>query len=110
MSQWKVATPIIPKAAQEVAFLFENAEVKAEIRRILALLASQEDPRKPTPDAELIVEHLDIHTPGWYRVKVMKYWIRVAFRLLVVRGGILVELGPFELPDSDERYIDITYG
>src|SRR5688572_11234718 len=43
------------EAATEVAFLFQNEDVKAEILRILALLADEPDPRSPRTGTGLLL-------------------------------------------------------
>ena len=111
MSKWQIVS-ITREAAKQVASLFEDPNVKAEIERILRLIADRELPVKDftTETSEKIyVAHLEIDAPNWYRVKILKFWIRIAFRLLVVRNDKLIELEHGELPDSDERYLDIIW-
>ena len=111
MSKWTV-TRALPEAAKQVASLFEDPNVKAEIERILHLIAERELPIKDfTTEAgeKISITHLDIDAPNWYRVRILKYWIRIVFRLMVVRHGKAVELEHNELPDAENRFLDITW-
>jgi hypothetical protein len=106
---WKIRH-LFDEATIEIMFLFQSADVQAEIKRILRLLVQQPDPRRPPLSSELIVDELDQDAPGWFRVKVLRYGIRIVFRLVIVRQGRMVELGRLEpVPnDADEYYIDIV--
>ena len=110
MSAWRITT-IDREASQEVAFLFQKEEVKAEIKRILKLLASQVDPRKPSKSAGLMVNRMEHDAPQWFRVKVPRYAIRIVFRLMVARNELAIEISATEpISEKDtERYIDITH-
>jgi len=108
MRKWKIST-LDREAAQEVASYFADEDVKAEIRRILNLLASQDDPRNPAKGSGLIVNHIEFDAPGWFRVKVPRYALRIIFRLLTVDDEKILEVATDELPPAEtERYIDIT--
>ena len=97
------------EATQEVVSYFQNDDVRHEIKRILHLLANQPDPRLLDKTAGLIVDPIEHDAPGWYRVKVPRYALRIIFRLLVVRGERILELTTDEMPaEDDEKYIDIT--
>ncbi len=108
MKKWKIQH-LDPEATKEVAFYFEDEDVQHEIKRILKLLASQKDPRKPDQGAGLIVDRIEHDAPTWFRVKVPRYALRIIFRLYVVRDEQVIELPFDELPnEGEERYIDIT--
>ncbi len=108
MAKWKV-TYIDEGAARELMAFFENEDVGAEIKRIIKILASQSDPRRPSKSAGLIVDAIEHDAPGWFRVKVPRYALRIIFRLLVVRQEQIIEIKTDELVDeTEERYIDIT--
>ncbi|MBA3874043.1 MAG: hypothetical protein H0X30_33335 [Anaerolineae bacterium] len=108
MANWKV-TYIDEDAARELIAFFENEDVRDEIKRIIKILASQRDPRNPSKSAGLIVDAIQYDSPGWFRVKVPRYALRIIFRILVVRQQQVVEISPDELVDeTEERYIDIT--
>jgi hypothetical protein len=97
-------------AAEEVASLFEREEVKDECRRILRLLAAQKDPRQPDALSGLIVDPLEYDAPGWFRVKVPRYAIRIVFRLLIARGNEpVIDIGTGELQEYDQGSIDIVH-
>jgi len=104
--RWFV-TRLEEDAASEVAFLFQNDNVKDEVERILKLLASQDDPRKPSDSSGLIVDGIENDAPGWFRVKVPRYGIRIIFRVLVIRGRHTIDLGSGELEADDRGTIDI---
>jgi hypothetical protein len=110
MSAWRITT-IDHEASQEVAFLFRQEDVKHEIRRILKLLAAQADPRKPPKSIGLIVDRMNYDAPGWFRVKVPRYAIRIVFRLMIAMDEAAVEIKAGEpIPEeAAERYIDITH-
>jgi hypothetical protein len=97
------------EATQELIAYFSDDSVKMEIKRILKILAAQDDPRKPSKSAGLIVDRIEYDAPGWFRVKVSRYAIRIIFRLLIIRDEKVIELPPDEnVLDDDECYIDIT--
>jgi hypothetical protein len=102
--RWKIRITTA-EATTEVAFLFQNEDVEQEVRRILRLLAEQADPRQPSPSAGLIVDELAYDTPGWFRVKVPRYGIRLIFRLIVVKGEAWIEVKRMDpVPDDQEEY------
>lgn len=108
MSIWRIST-LNDEAAQELIELFSNQDVRDETKRILKILASQSDPRKPSKSAGLIVNEIEHDAPGWFRVKVPRYAVRIVFRLLIVQEEKIIELALDELAsENDERYIDIT--
>jgi hypothetical protein len=96
-------------AAAEVAFLFQDEDVKEEIERVLKLLAAQDDPRNPPESTGLIVDEMSRDAPGWFRVKVPRSAIRIVFRLLVVRGKQTIDLGGGVLQSNDRGSIDIIH-
>lgn len=107
--KWKLRH-IAEEATIEVAFLFQNPDVEVEIKRILKILMTQDDPRQPDPISGLDVSELVDDAPGWFRVKVPRYGIRIVFRLMVVRGERGIELKRLQrVPENFENYyIDIT--
>ena len=106
MRKWNIST-LDKEAAQQVAFYFADEDVRAEIKRILNILSTHDDPRKPS--SGLIVGPIEHDAPGWFRVKVPRYALHIIFRLLVVRGDMVTEVPTDQLPsESEERYIDIT--
>ena len=114
MTNWIIAF-YDHESSEQLAKLFYNQQgkydedIRNEINRILNLLASQNDPRHPSKSTGLIVDELEHDAPGWFRVKVGRYAIRVIFRLLVLRRGKLLKLPIDELPGEDEKkYIDIV--
>jgi hypothetical protein len=106
---WKVRV-LIEEATLEVAFLFADQDVKREVNRVLQRLAAQEDPRSPSLASGLDVAELD-EAPGWFRVKVARYGIRVIFRLLIVRNNRFLPVHrdkPLpELQEDDRHYIEV---
>lgn len=108
MSKWKLRQPTIPGASQQLALLFAQPKVKADIENALRLLATQEHPGKPDKSIGLDVMRLENEAPDWYRLKLYEHNIRVIFRLLVVRGEHLVEVDHYEIPEGDERYLDVV--
>jgi hypothetical protein len=103
-----IVTKLNDEAAKEVASLFENEDVRADVERILKLLAQQDDPRLPDPTAYLIVAPVRHEAPTWYRVKVPRYAIRNVFRLLAVKDGHVMDITTDDALDKyEERYIDI---
>ena len=108
MKRWKLRHST-EAATLELAFLFQSESVKYEIKRILDVLASQSDPRSPDLSSGLLVDEVEFDAPGWFRVKVPRYGIRIVFRLLIVREEQLIEIGAREAIDATvvERYIDI---
>lgn len=108
MPKWKIQH-VDEEATQEIAAYFTDEDVKFEIKRILRLLAWQDDPRNPAASASLIVDRIEYDAPTWFRAKVPRYAIRIIFRLLVIRDETVIELPPDENPiEGDECYIDIT--
>jgi hypothetical protein len=97
------------EAATEVAFLFQDEDIKAEILRILAILADEQDPRSPRPSTGLLVAEVEFDSPHWFRVKILRYGIRIVFRLLIFQEDELRELKASEkLPDGiEEAFIEI---
>ena len=69
MKQWKLRHTT-DATTLELTFLFQSEDVRDEIKRILELLASQDDPRRPMPSSGLIVDELEFDAPGWFRVKI----------------------------------------
>jgi hypothetical protein len=107
-ARWYVTT-LDSEAAQEVAFLFREGEhVEQEIKRLLRLLANEEDPRHPKNKTELDVQEVEYDAPGWYRIAIHRYAIRIIFRLIVVRRGRRIDLGKEEIRENDQGAIDIT--
>ncbi|MEO8607227.1 MAG: hypothetical protein ABI690_05065 [Chloroflexota bacterium] len=108
MAKWKIQHTD-DEATQEILTFFAQENVKDEIKRILKILASQDDPRRPVKQSGLIVNRIEHDAPTWYRVKVPRYAIRIIFRLLIVRNGAVIELAVDETTaNEDECYIDIT--
>lgn len=108
MSDWHITT-LDEEARQELLQFMANEDIKHEVRRILKMLASQRDPRQPAKSSSLIVNPIEYDAPGWFRVKVPRYALRIIFRLMVVRDDQAIELKPDEIPDEQiERFIDIT--
>lgn len=109
MPQWRI-THILDEATTEIAFLFQNDEVKREIKRVLQILTEQDDPRSPADESGLIVDELEYDAPGWFRVKIPRYGIRIVFRLIIVLSAEPIELGQLDsVPDEvTEKYLDIT--
>jgi hypothetical protein len=72
-------------------------------------LCEQADPRNPKKSLGLIVDEVEHDSPGWFRVKVPRYGIRIVFRLLIVRNNVIVEIKRNEpVPsDTDEKHIEI---
>ncbi len=107
-ARWYV-THLDSEAAQEVASLFEEGEnVEHEVKRLLRLLANEEDPRSPKNKTELDVREVEHDAPGWYRLAIHRYAIRVVFRLIVVRRGRGIDLGNQALLEGDRGAIDIA--
>jgi hypothetical protein len=104
-----VVTPRTDEAAEDVASLFNDDDVKAEVLRILSLLAQEIDPRSPKIDSGLIVDELERDSPNWFRVKVPRYAIRVVFRLIVHDGQKLIKLKANEpIPaEAIRKFIEI---
>jgi hypothetical protein len=97
------------EAATEVAFLFQNEDVKAEILRLLGLLSDESDPRNPRASTGLLVAGVEYDSPDWFRVKIPRYGIRIVFRLLVFIEDELRELKSAEkIPDDvQEAFLEI---
>jgi len=72
MARWPIRVSI-DKAADEISALFKQEAWKGEIKRILALLAQEEDPRTPKPESNLQVDEVMYDAPGCFRVKVSRY-------------------------------------
>jgi hypothetical protein len=113
MKKWQIKA-LDQEAARGVASLYNDEkgeydeDRRSEVKRILDILASQDDPRKPLHTSGLIVG--PIHSaPGWYKVKIARYAARVVFRLLVIRNERIIQLREPELPYEDETgYIDLV--
>ncbi len=108
MSKWKLRQPTIPGASQQLALLFVKPEIKSEIENSLRQLVTQEHPGRPDKSLGLDVVRLENEAPDWYRLKLDLRNVRVIFRLLVVRGEHLVEIDRHEIPEENERYLDIV--
>jgi hypothetical protein len=107
--QWK-ARVVIEEATIEVAFLFTNEDVKFEMSRILKMLAAYDDPRTVPTSSGLDVTELE-EMPGWFRVKVARYGIRVIYRLVIIRENRLLTIERNKpLPEhqtGDECYVEV---
>ena len=81
----------------------------ASIQAHMALLAQERDPRRPANPC-LDVCEVRYDAPGWYRLKIREYNLRVVFRLLQQRGSTIVEIHAYQRfdPYSDARAIQIT--
>jgi hypothetical protein len=107
-ARWYVTT-LDSEAAQEVASLFiEGDHIEHEVKRILRIVADEEDPRDPQNKTELDVQEVEHDAPGWYRIAIHRYAIRIIFRLIVVRRGRRIDLGKEEQLEDDRGAIDIT--
>jgi hypothetical protein len=101
----------IEKAADEINILFKQEDWKDEIKRVLALLAQEEDPRTPKPDSNLQVDEVMYDAPRCFRVKVARYGMRIIFRLLLVKKETseIFELSTqHPIPKDIEGYIDVV--
>jgi hypothetical protein len=109
MAKWLFITHLDDEATQEVASLFaESEDVADEVRRILFMLADEDDPRRPRKHP-LIVGAMKHEAPGWFRVKVGRYAMRIVFRLAVFEGARLLEVRGFEpIEPHAVGVIDIT--
>lgn len=113
MSKW---TLIIgsKKADDELVFLFEKADVKRRVLRLLKKLADEDDPRRPI-DNDLVsdlvnVKRLRNDAPNWYRLKIGDLNIRIIFVLVPVRGEQIDEYDIDELVwDDCENVISIVH-
>ena len=109
MAKWAVRITS-DEAINDTASLFNNENIKSEVGRIMRLLAQQDDPRSPKAESGLIVDELIHDSPGWFRVKVPRYGIRVIFRLLIIQDEQIIEIKsdkPIPEADNIENYIDV---
>ncbi len=106
--KWKVSYST-EEAAQEVAFLFVDADRQHAIKRVLAALAAQDDPRSPQQSSDLKVGELVEDAPGWFSAAVPRYAIRLVFRLLILKDNKLTEIGRYETVSESavEYWIEI---
>lgn len=110
MARWPIRVSI-DKAADEINVLFKQEAWQEEIKRILAVLAQEEDPRTPEPASNLQVDEVMYDAPGCFRVKVPRYGMRIIFRLLLVKAPLseIFELATHQpIPKDIEGYIDIV--
>jgi hypothetical protein len=109
VAKWRFITHLDGEATQEVASLFaESEDVADEIRRTLYMLADEDDPRRPRKHP-LIVGVIKHEAPGWFRVKVPRYAIRIVFRLAVFEGARLLAVRGYDHIDPHATgAIDIT--
>lgn len=70
--EWKIRY-ILKDATTEVAFLYQNEDVKKEVKHILKILSEQDDPRQPSVSSGLIVDEVEFDAPSWFRVKIPRY-------------------------------------
>jgi hypothetical protein len=108
MTEWQVTT-LTPEATKEVASLLQEEDIREELRRILKILADQEDPRSPTTASGIRVGEVVDDAPGWFVLYVPRFGIRIIFRLVIVRGERMIEIMAYQaVPDeADQRVIDI---
>lgn len=104
MSKWEIIIAT-KKADEELVFLFEKAEIKKRVQRLLRKLANEDDPRKPT-DADLTTDAINVRrlkddAPTWYRLKIGDLNVRVIFMLVQVRGEKVAEYEIDELVWND---------
>jgi hypothetical protein len=106
--KWIVVV-IEDEAKASLAELFVNPDVQSEIKRLLKLLAEQDDPRYPKT-INLMVDRIQHDAPYWWRIKVPRYAIRIIFRLRVVYQDKPILIRGDEAINTDEnRYIEIMY-
>ena len=107
-AKWKISYTT-EEAAKEVAFLFEDEDRKREIKRVLARLVVQDDPRTPKPAADLKVGEMVEDALGWFSVAVPRYAIRIIFRLWIVQTGHTRKIERYAAvdEDADEYWIEI---
>lgn len=111
MKKWQIL--IKSDAEPDLGLFIENyPAIWGEIRRIMNLLAEEDDPRHPQ-NAELNVVMVEHDAPGWWRVSVGKpgpLWVRVVFRLLGTRKENKLEIEQRdEVDEFDEpKAIQIT--
>jgi hypothetical protein len=105
---WQISI-VTEEATTEIAFLFQDEDIKAEILRILRVLADEVDPRNPHADKGLLVAELEFDSPDWFHVKVPRYGIRIIFRLLIFIDEQLMELKSNQsLPTKvEEAFLEI---
>jgi hypothetical protein len=96
------------EASEELAFLFTDLDIEAEIRRLLKILADEADPRRPA-SPHVDVKHLDREAEHWYRLTIGRYGLRLIFRLLFTEGEIVYQYRHGEaIQPERENYIDIV--
>lgn len=93
-------------------FIEQYPLIWEEIKRIISLLAKEDDPRHPQ-DTELNVVMIEYDAPGWWRVYIGKpgpQWVRLIFTLLGSRNTDKIEIGQRDLVDEfeDPKIIQIT--
>lgn len=111
MSGWGIK--YTPEAENDLGFFIDkHPRIWKEIRRIMRLLAEEDDPRHPK-NKELNTAKVEYDGPGWWRVYVGDpgpLWVRVVFTLIATRNGAEIEIGELEYVTEfdDPRYIEIT--
>ena len=107
MSKWKFVART-KEASEQLAFLLENSKTEVEVRRLLRLLANEDDPRKPS-HKDLNVVRTRHEAPKWYRLKISSGNVRIAFRLQQSKGRKSITYDVDENIWSDrENLIDIV--
>jgi hypothetical protein len=95
MRKWR--TSYTKEAGADLGFFIENyPAIWEEIKRILVLLAEEDDPRHPE-NSILQVRMIEHDSPGWWRVYVGEpgpYWVRVLFTLRAMRNGKAIDIEP----------------
>ena len=89
MSKWALVYRTT-EAAEQAALLFKDADVQAESRRLLKLLAQEDNPGHPV-NPELDVKYLEHDARNWYRLKIKQHNIRIVFTLLYSKGEQAIE-------------------
>ena len=111
MTNWKVI--YTREAGLDLGFFIEKyPKIWEEIRRVMKLLAQEDDPRHPKNPA-LKVARIEHDAPDWWRIYVGEpgpFWVRVVFTLIGTRSGEEIEIGLREQVAEFEApyFIEIT--
>ncbi len=108
MAKWRI-TLLDAEAAEEAASFFEGRKpIKDEVYRLLKMLAAEDDPRDPKDRDNLDVSELVDDAPGWFRLSIHRYAVRVVFRVMIVRGKRLLDIGNLHVEGEMSGTIDIV--
>jgi hypothetical protein len=100
MSNWKIVATHAG-AKQQLAEIFADEAVKAQVKQVLAEMANMADPRLHPAVCPIACTH-----GGAWRTKVPP--VRLAFRLYYIDGVTPVEIWLGEsVPQDAEKFIDI---